>query len=104
MTRLFLEPKTSTSTLLLEFCYTPEADRLDLTIRKMGKILTLIDGPCCALSRPSMRDAPVQAWPCKEPEHKRVKACIHACSSARKKCHLSIIRAKIIPNRRAFRG
>lgn len=35
--RIVLEPKTSTSTLLLEFCYTPEADRLDLTIRKIRK-------------------------------------------------------------------
>ena len=71
--RLVLEPKTSTSTLLLEFCYTPAADRLDLRITKIWKILTLIDGPCCASLRLSTCDAPVCAWPCKGPERERVK-------------------------------
>ena len=76
--RLVLEPKTSTSTLLLEFCYTPAADRLDLRITKIWKILTLIDGPCYALLRLSTCDAPVCAWLCKGPERERVKPCIHA--------------------------
>ena len=83
--------KTSTNTLLLEFCCTPEAVQSDLRIRRKCKIFTLIDRPLkvscnCIYPRVTRQSTCGRV---KGPARAQVKARIHACLSVTKEGRLS---------------